>query len=81
VSVRKHKKENVKVHLENWLVSFIWQKMQISHARLLIQHSGSMYREKKFAPNLIQIIIDIVTLGCRPNIDLELHKTFTRSEI
>jgi hypothetical protein len=33
-----------------------------------------MYRDLCFVPNLIQIIIDIVVLGYRPNIDLELCK-------
>ncbi len=50
--------------------------MWILHAKLLIKHFGSMYRNLCFVPNLIQIIINIVTLGYRPNIDLELHKTF-----
>jgi hypothetical protein len=50
--------------------------MQILHAKLLIKHFGSMYRDLCFATDLIQIIIDIVTLGCKPNIDLELRKTF-----
>jgi hypothetical protein len=31
---------------------------------------------KKIVPNLIQIIINIVMLVCKPNIDLELCKTF-----
>jgi hypothetical protein len=50
--------------------------MWILHAKLLIKHFGNMYRYLCFVPNLIQIIINIVMLGCRPNIDLELHKTF-----
>ncbi len=27
-------------------------------------------------PHLIQIIIDIVMVGCEPSVDVELHKTF-----
>jgi hypothetical protein len=50
--------------------------MQILHVKILIKHFGSMYRSLCFVPNLIQIIIDIVMLGCRPNIDMELCKTF-----
>jgi hypothetical protein len=75
VSVRKHRKENVELLAENWLVKFIRQEMWISHAKLLIKHLEA-YRDLCFGPDLIQIIIDIVMLGCTPNIDLELHKTF-----
>jgi hypothetical protein len=57
-------KKNIKVLVENWLVRFIWQEMQILHAKLLIKHFGSMYKDLCFMPNLIQIIIGIVTLGC-----------------
>jgi hypothetical protein len=42
----------------------------------LIKHFGGMYRDLCFVLDLIQIIIDIVTLGYKPNIDLKLHKTF-----
>jgi hypothetical protein len=76
MNVRINKKENIKVLMENWLVRFIQQEMWISHAKLLIEHSGNMYIYLCFVPNLIQIIIDIVMLGCRLNIDLELCKTF-----
>jgi hypothetical protein len=62
--------------MENWLVKFIWQEMQILHAKLLIKHFRSMYRDLCFALDLIQVIIDIMMLGCRPNIGLELCKTF-----
>jgi DNA polymerase sigma len=50
--------------------------MRISHAKKLIKHFGSMYRDLYFTIDLIQIIINIVTLGCKPDINLELHKTF-----
>jgi hypothetical protein len=50
--------------------------MWILHAKCLIKHSGSTYKDLCFAPDLIQIIIDIVKLGYKPNIDVELHKTF-----
>jgi hypothetical protein len=76
MSVRISRKENVKVLVENWLVKFIRQEMWISHAKLLIKHSGSMYRDLCFVPDFIQIIINIVTLGCKPNIHLELSKAF-----
>jgi hypothetical protein len=35
-----------------------------------------MYKDFCFVPNLIQIIINIVMLGCESNIDVELRKTF-----
>ncbi len=62
--------------MENWLVKFIRQKMRISHAKLLIKHFESMYGDLSFVLDVIHVIIYIVTLGCRPNIDLELWKTF-----
>jgi hypothetical protein len=62
--------------MENWLVRFIQQEMRILHAKLLIKHFGNMYRDLCFAIDLIQIIIDIVTLNYKPNIDLELRKKF-----
>ncbi len=76
MSVRKFRNENVKVLMENWLVMFIQQEMWISHANVLFKHFGSMYRYLCFVPYLIQIIIDIVTLGCQPYIKLKLCKTF-----
>ncbi len=30
--------------MENWLVKFIQQEMQISHVKFLIKHSRNMYR-------------------------------------
>jgi hypothetical protein len=66
----------VKVLLENRLVKFIQQEMWILHAKLLIKHSRSMYIDFCFVLYLIQIIIDIVMLGCKPNINLEFCKTF-----
>jgi hypothetical protein len=62
--------------VENWLVRFIQQEMRISHAILLIEHFGSMYKDFFFLLDCIQILINIVMLGYRPNIDLELCKTF-----
>ncbi len=50
--------------------------MWISHAKLLIKDFGNMYRDLCFAIYLIQIIIDVVTLGCKPNINLELCNRF-----
>jgi hypothetical protein len=44
--------------------------MQISHAKLLIKHFRSMYKDLCFVPYLIHIIINIVKLGCKPNIQL-----------
>jgi hypothetical protein len=76
MSVRISRKENVMVFVENWLDRFIRPKMQILRAKLSIKHFGSMYRNFCFMPNLIQIIINIVILGCRLNINLELCKTF-----
>ncbi len=35
-----------------------------------------MYKDLCFVLDLIQIIIDIMTLGYKTNIDVELHKTF-----
>ncbi len=62
--------------MENWLVKFIREEMWILHVKLLIKHSRSMYKDLCFALDLIQIIIDIMTLGYKTNIDVELHKTF-----
>ncbi len=76
MSIRIRKKENVKVFVENWFVEFIQQEMQISHEKLLIKHFGNMYRDFCFVLHLIKIIINIVTLACRPNIYLELNKAF-----
>jgi hypothetical protein len=39
VNIRINIKENVKVIVENWLVKFIQQEIQILHAKLLIKHS------------------------------------------
>jgi hypothetical protein len=76
MNVRECRKENVKVLMENWLIKFIWLEMWILHAKFLIKHSRNMYRYFCFAPNLIQIIIDIVMLNYGPNINMELCKTF-----
>jgi hypothetical protein len=63
MNVKISKKENIKVLVENWLVRFIQQEMQISHAKLLIKHSGNMYRYLCFVLDFIQIIVDIVMLA------------------
>jgi hypothetical protein len=44
--------------------------------KLLIKHSRNMYRDFCVVLYLTQIIISIVTLGCKINIDLEFCKTF-----
>jgi hypothetical protein len=60
--------------VENWLVKFIRQEMWILHAKLLVKHSGNMYRDLCFVLEVVHVIIYIVTLGYRLNIDLELRK-------
>ncbi len=76
VSIRISRKENIKVLVENWLVKFIKQEMQISHAKLLIKLFKCMYRDFCFVPYLIQIIINIVMLSWKLNIHLELNEAF-----
>ncbi len=57
--------------------------MQILRAKLLIKHSRSMYKDFCFVPYLIHIIIDIVKLGCKPNIQLSkaFFQKFLQSKI
>ncbi len=43
--------------MENWLVKFIQQKIQILHAKFLVKHFGSMYRDFCFVPYVIEVII------------------------
>lgn len=63
--------------MKNWLVRFILQEMRILHAKRLIKHSRGINRDLMcFTLDPIQIIIDIVTLGCGPNIYMEVHNTF-----
>jgi hypothetical protein len=50
--------------------------MKMLHAKCLIKHSRNTYGDLCFAPHLIQIIINIVMLGCWPNVDVGLCKTF-----
>jgi hypothetical protein len=76
VNIRKCRKKNVKVFMENRLVRFTWQEMWILHAKCLIKHSRRMYKSLCFVPDLIQIIINITMLGCGPKINVELHKNF-----
>jgi len=70
-------KKNIKVFLENWLVRFIQQEMWISHAKLLVKHSRSMYRYLCFLFKMIQVIIYIMTLGCKPNITWSWARHFS----
>jgi hypothetical protein len=58
--------------MKNWLVRFIWKEMWIFHAKLLIKHSLGIDEDFCFMPNLIEIIINTVTLGYEPNIHMEL---------
>jgi len=51
--------------------------MQILHVKCLIKHSRGINRDLMcFAPDVIQIIINIVMLGYRPNIYMELCNKF-----
>jgi len=45
------------------------------HAKLLIKYSGRIDEDLCFMLDLIQIIINVVTLGYGPNIHVELHYT------
>jgi len=65
---RIHRKENIKVLMENWPVRFIQQEMRILHAKLLIKQFRRIDEDFCFMPYLIQIIINIVTLGYGSNI-------------
>jgi hypothetical protein len=65
VSVRIFRKENIKIFMKIWLVKFIWQEMWILHVNFLIKHFKTIDKHLYFMPNLIQIIINIVTLGCQ----------------
>jgi hypothetical protein len=79
MNVKINRKEKVKVLVENWFIKLIRQEMQILHAKFLVKHSRNMYRDLCSVPNLIQLIIDIMMLGCRPNTHLELSKTFSKN--
>jgi hypothetical protein len=68
-------KKNIKVFMKIWLVRFISQEMWILHVELLIKYFRMIHEFIFFMPNLIQIIIDIVTLGCELNIHMELPNT------
>jgi hypothetical protein len=50
--------------------------MKILHAKHLIKHFGRFNENPNFTLDSIQIIINIVTLGCGPNIHMELLNTF-----
>jgi hypothetical protein len=58
-----------------WFVRFIWQEMWILHVKFLIKYFRMIDENLCFMPDLIQIIIDIVTLGCEPSIHMELRNT------
>jgi hypothetical protein len=62
--------------MKNWFVRFIRQEMKILHAKCLIKHFGRFNENLNFTLDSIQIIINIVTLGCGPNIHMELLNTF-----
>jgi hypothetical protein len=62
--------------MKNWLAKSIWQEMQILHAKCLIKHFKRFDEDLSFMLNLIQIIINIMTLGYGPNIHMELLNTF-----
>jgi hypothetical protein len=49
--------------------------MQILHAELLVKHSSNMYKDF-YVPDVIHVIMYIMRLGYKPNIDLELNKAF-----
>jgi len=74
-TIRILRKNNVQIFIKNWLVRFIWQEMRILHVKFLIKHSGTIKEDLCFMPNLIQIIVYIMTLGWEPNIDMELCNT------
>jgi len=63
MSVRIFRKKNVKIFMKIWLVKFIWQEMWIFHVKLLIKHFKTIDKHLCFMPNLIQIIVNVVTLG------------------
>jgi hypothetical protein len=65
----------MKIFMKIWLVKFIWQEMWILHVKLLVKYFGTINEILSFMLDLIQIIIDIVTLGCKPNIHMELCNT------
>jgi len=58
--------------MKNRLVEFIQQEMCILHAKLLLEHSWRINEILYFVPNLIQIMIHTMTLGCELNIHMEL---------
>jgi hypothetical protein len=62
--------------MKNWLIRFIRQEMKILHAKCLIKHFGRFDENLNFTPNSIQKIINIMMLGCGPNINMEVLNTF-----
>lgn len=65
--------------MKNKLDKFIWQEMHILHANSFIKHSWKMNEDLCFMPNLIQIIIEVVTLSYEPNIHMELHYNLSKN--
>jgi len=45
------------------------------HAKRLIKHFGKFDEDLNFTPDSIQKIIHMVTMGCEPNIHMELLNT------
>jgi hypothetical protein len=74
MNVKKHRKENVKVKK---LACQVYLVGNTNFAcKTYNQTLRNIYRDFCFMPNSIQIIINIVLLGCGPNIHMELCNTF-----
>lgn len=53
------------------------KKMKIFRARLLVEYLGGIKNNSNFSMDLIQIIIDVVPLGCKPYVHTKLcHTSF-----
>lgn len=61
--------------MKNWLIRFIRLEMRILYAKILIKHSWKINEDLCFMRNFIQIIMDIVMLDYKPNIQMELCYT------
>ncbi len=61
------------------LLSLSNKKCGFCNAKLLIKHSGNMFIFYFFVLDLIQIIINIVTLGYRPNIHWNWARHFSKN--
>jgi hypothetical protein len=63
--------------MEDRLFKIGGKKMKIFHARLLAKYLGGIKSDFNFSMDLIQIIIDVVALGCKPYVHTKLcHKSF-----